>query len=117
MTGNKGCGVEVHHHVSGLVVRHCTIRDTDGYGVLAVHMDNLWVDTNTIAGNGLAGVALAKQTSDVKITGNTLSSNSSRRLRHALKALAGKGGGEHAGELRIDSSTSNVHVSGNTIAS
>ncbi|MEI7035749.1 right-handed parallel beta-helix repeat-containing protein [Fulvimonas yonginensis] len=119
LTGNKGSGIEVHHHVSGLVIRQCTIRDNKGYGVLAVHASDLWIDGNTITGNGLAGVALAKRTSDVKITENTLSSNSARRLRHALKALTSErgGGGEHAGELRIDPTATNVHVSGNTFSS
>jgi len=118
VTGNKGSGIEVHHNVSGLVIRGCTIRDNKGYGVLGVHTSDLWVDGNTITGNGLAGVGLGKRSSDVKITGNTLSSNSARRLRHALKALTSdKGGGAHADQLRIDSSSSNVHVSANTFAS
>jgi parallel beta-helix repeat protein len=118
ITGNKGSGIEIHRNVSGLVIRQCTIRDNKGYGVLGVHTSGLWIDGNTIAGNGLAGVALGKRSSDVKITGNTLSSNGARRLRQALKALTSdKGGGAHADQLRIDSSTSNVHVSANTFGS
>lgn len=115
LTGNAGCGVEVHHNVSALVIRQCTIRDNAGYGVLAVRMSDLWLDGNTITGNGLNGVALAGHTSDVRVTGNTLSSNSSRSVHRALKALtAGRAGGPHTAQLRIDAGTSNVRVSGNT---
>ncbi|WP_424683471.1 right-handed parallel beta-helix repeat-containing protein [Frateuria sp. YIM B11624] len=114
MTGNKGCGLEIHHSVSGVVVRQCTIRDNAGYGVLAAQMTDLWVDGNTITGNGLNGVKLAGHTRDVKVTGNTLSSNSTRSLRRSLKALAsGAPGGPHAAQLQIGKNTSNVHVSGN----
>lgn len=118
-TGNKGCGVEIHRNVTGLVIRQCTIRDNAGYGILAIDMDHLWVDGNTIASNGMNGITLGGRTSDVKITGNTLSSNSSRYLHRALKALVSgaRGGGSHKTDLRIDDSTSNVHVSGNTFAS
>ena len=117
-TGNKGCGIEVHHNVSGLVIRRCTIRGNKGYGVLAINMDHLTIEDNIITGNGLVGVALAKRTSDVTITGNTLSSNSARYVRHALKALAsGRRGGSRSTELRIDTTTSNVRVQANTFAS
>ena len=119
-TGNKGCGVEIHHSVSGVVVRQCTIRDNAGYGVLAINTSNLRIEDNIIADNGLVGVALAKRTSDVTMTGNTLSSNGKRHLHRALKALASgkkqRGGGQ-AGQLRIDSTTSNVRVEANTFAS
>ncbi|NUO71163.1 MAG: right-handed parallel beta-helix repeat-containing protein [Frateuria sp.] len=120
MTGNKGCGVEIHRNVSGLVIRQCTIQDNSSYGILAVDMDNLWVDGNTIASNGMNGITLGGHTSDVKITGNTLSSNSTRYLHRALKSLVSGprgGGGSHKLDLRIDDSTSNVHVSGNTFNS
>jgi len=115
MTGNKGCGVEMHHSVAGVVIRRCTIRDNAGYGVLAAQTNNLWVDGNTITGNGLPGVKLGGHTSDVKITGNTLASNSARSPGRALKALAaGKSGGAQAAQLHIGQNTSNVQVSGNT---
>lgn len=118
ITGNKGSGIEIHRNVSGLVIRGCTIRENRGYGVLAVHTSDLWVDGNTITGNGMAAVALARRSSDVKITGNTLTSNNTRKLRRALKELtSGKPRGAHADELLIDSSTSNVHVSANTFGS
>ncbi|HET6806892.1 MAG TPA: right-handed parallel beta-helix repeat-containing protein, partial [Frateuria sp.] len=113
MTGNQGCGVEIHHSVSGVVIRRCTIRDNEGYGVLAAQMDDLWVDDNTITDNGLNGVKLAGHTSDVKVTGNTLSSNSTHSLRRALKAMVTGSGGAHAAQLHVGAKTSNVHVSGN----
>ena len=115
MTGNKGCGVEIHHSVSGVVIRHCTIRDNAGYGVLAAQMNDLWVDDNVITGNGMNGVKLAGHTSDVKVTDNTLSSNSTRSLRSTLKAMvSGRVGGAHTAQLHVGKNTSNVHVSGNT---
>lgn len=114
MTGNKGCGVEIHHSVSQVVIRQCTIRDNAGYGVLAAQMDDLWVDRNAITGNGLNGVKLAGHTRDAKVTGNTLSSNSTRSLKSTLKALvSGQSGGPHPAQLQIGKNTSNVHVSGN----
>jgi polygalacturonase len=114
MTGNKGCGLEIHHSVSGVVVRQCTIRDNAGYGVLAAQVVDLWLDGNTITGNGLNGVKLAGHTRDAKVTGNTLSSNATRSLRRSLKALvSGAPGGSHAAQLQIGKNTSNVHVSGN----
>lgn len=114
MTGNKGAGVEIHHNVSGVVIRRCTIRDNAGYGVLAARMTDLWVDTNTITGNGLNGVKLAGVTSDVKVTDNTLSSNSAHSLRRALKSMAsGRPGGSHEAQLHVGEKTSNVTVSGN----
>lgn len=117
ITGNKGTGLECHHNVSGLVVRECTIKDNAGYGVLGVRTSDLWIDNNVIVGNGLAGVAIGKRTRDVKITGNTLASNSARSLRRMLKALASPVTGRHADQLRIDESTSNVQVSANKFSS
>lgn len=116
-TGNKGCGVEIHHNVSGVVVRGCTIRDNAGYGVLGQHTSDLWVDHNQIVGNGLAGIALGKRTSDVRITGNTIQSNSTRYVHRVLKSLTARrpsGNGKHKADLLIDESTSNVTLSDNT---
>lgn len=117
ITGNKGSGIEVHHNVFGLVIRGCTITGNHGYGVLSVDGSDLWIDANTITGNGLVGVTMAKHTSDVRITGNTLSANSARQLHRAFKALTRPEHGAHAGQLRVDDSTSNVQVSGNTFSS
>lgn len=118
ITGNNGCGVEVHKNVSGLVIRRCTIRDNAGYGVLAVDMNDLWVDGNTVTGNGLTGVTVAGRTSDAKITGNTLQSNGTRYVHRMLKALvsagSAKGNGKRGADLRIDANTANVRSSGNT---
>ena len=114
LTGNKGCGVEIHHNVSGVVIRRCTIRDNGGYGVLAAQMNDLWVDDNVITDNGMNGVKLAGRTSDVKVTDNTLTSNSAHSLRRALKSMVSDGSGAHPAQLHIGDKTSNVHVSGNT---
>ncbi len=78
-------------------------------------MNDLWVDDNTITGNGLNGVKLGGHTSDVKVTGNTLSSNSTRSLRRKLKALiSDQAGGPHPAQLLVGEKTSNVRVSGNS---
>jgi hypothetical protein len=76
-------------------------------------MDDLWVDDNVITGNGMNGVKLAGQTRDVKVTDNTLTSNSAHSLRRALKAMTSSSGGDHPAQLHIGDKTSNVHVSGN----
>jgi polygalacturonase len=118
IVGNNGCGVEVHRNVSGLVIRQCTIRDNAGYGVLAVGMEDLWVDGNIVTGNGLTGVTVAGRTRDAKITGNTLQSNGTRYMHRMLKSLVSpgraKGNGKRGGDLRIDANTANVTQSGNT---
>lgn len=114
LTGNYGCGVEIHHNVSGVVIRRCTIRDNHGYGVLAAQMNDLWVDDNVITDNGMNGVKLAGHTRDVKVTDNTLTANSARSLRRALKAMVSDSGGAHPAQLHVGDKTSNVHVSGNT---
>lgn len=118
IVGNNGCGVEIHKNVSGLVIRRCTIRDNAGYGVLAVNMTDLWVDSNTITANGLTGVTVAGRTRDAKITDNTLQSNGTRHMHRALKSLVStqraKGNGKRGPDLRIDANTVNVTQYGNT---
>lgn len=118
ITGNNGCGVEVHLNVSGLVIRQCTIRDNAGYGVLAVDMQDLWVDDNIVTGNGMTGVTIAGRTADVKITGNTLQSNGTRYVHRALKSLLSprhqSPNAKRGPDLRIDAHTANVTVAGNT---
>jgi polygalacturonase len=116
LVDNKGCGLEIHHSVSGLVARGCTITGNKGYGVLAVHVTDLWIDGNTITGNGLNGIVLASKTRDVKVTGNTLRANNNRRVHNLLKSFTSDrdNGGEHGADLRIDKSAVNVTQSGNT---
>lgn len=116
-TGNKGCGVEIHHNVSGVVVRRCNIHDNAGFGVLGQNTSDLWIDNNQITDNGLVGIALGKSTQDVRITGNTLQSNSTRYVHRMFKAITspprGKDNGKHASDITIGPSTSNVTMSGN----
>lgn len=118
LTGNKGCGVEIHHNVAGVVVRRCSIHDNAGFGVLGQNTSDLWIDNNQITDNGLVGIALGKRTQDVKITGNTLRSNSTRYVHRMLQSLTSprrdKGNGKHASDVTIGPSTSNITLSGNT---
>jgi polygalacturonase len=121
LIGNKGCGVEIHHNVEGVVVRHCNIHNNAGFGVLGQNTSDLWIDNNQITNNGLVGIALGKRTQDVRITGNTLQSNSARYVHRMFKSFRSltspprdKGNGKHAADVTIGPSTSNVTMSGNT---
>ncbi|UGB38514.1 right-handed parallel beta-helix repeat-containing protein [Frateuria soli] len=120
-TRNKGCGVEIHHNVSGVVVRDCTIQENAGYGVYGKNVGDLWIDGNQIIDNGLVGIALVKGTHDVRITGNTIRRNSARYVHHVLKSIKSiatgeraKGDGRPATEMRIDETTSGITLSDNT---
>ncbi|MCX7513930.1 right-handed parallel beta-helix repeat-containing protein [Frateuria hangzhouensis] len=120
-TGNKGCGVEIHHNVEGVIVRDCTIEGNAGYGVYGKNVVDLWIDGNQILDNGLVGIALVKKTRDVRITGNTVRRNSARYVHHMLKSIKSiatgkpdKGDGKPRTEVRIDETTRNVTLSDNT---
>ena len=112
---NHGTGVEMHDHVAGVEIRNCVIRDNNGYGVLGVNTTGIVLADNQIIGNGLFGVVMAKASSDVKITGNTLANHSARYVHRAIKQLVSPDAdaSKHPSDLRVDGSTSNVHVSAN----
>ncbi len=113
ITGNHGTGMELHDHVSGVVVRNCRIHDNHGYGMMSAGASGVTVTDNVIAGNGLAGVVMAADTSHVRITGNTLTGNSARYLRRLASSLTSMSADDRGHNLRVDDSTRDVVVSGN----
>lgn len=109
---NRGSGVEIHDNVSGVVIKHSTIRDNFGYGLLQVDgPTRLSFIDNVITGNGLVGLAIEGQTKHVKAAGNTLRGNSSRYVRRIVAEIASLGDGPQAGELRIAPTTSDITIS------
>jgi parallel beta-helix repeat protein len=114
ITGNRGTGLEMHDHVVGVVVTGCTIEGNNGYGMLGVGPTQLTIANNTVTGNGLVGVVMAAQTSHAHITGNTVSGNSARYLHHLAQSLISAGAGQSTRDLRVDDSTNDITVSGNS---
>ena len=116
ITGNHGTGFEMHDNVVGVVVNHCTIQGNMGYGVMTVGTAHVTVADNVVTGNGLVGVTIAGNTSDAQINGNTLAGNSARYFHRLSSSMTSAGTNEHAHDLRVDDSTRNVTVSGNTFS-
>ncbi|WP_049623640.1 right-handed parallel beta-helix repeat-containing protein [Frateuria defendens] len=117
LSGNQGCGLELHDNVVGLVVVACTITGNRGYGVLGVGPGQVTLERNTITGNGLDGIAMTARAYDVQITANLVQRNSARFFtRRRPLALPADAGGVSR-DLRVDPSTRNVRISGNTFSS
>ncbi|AND69810.1 hypothetical protein ATSB10_23560 [Dyella thiooxydans] len=114
MTGNLGNGLELHDHVSGLVVKSSTIKRNNGFGILSVGAYKAWIAVNTIAENGLDGVAVTSTTHDVKITGNTINYNSTRWFYANNKSIYTLT--SSARDLRIDSTTSGIYLASNVLS-
>lgn len=115
--GNNGCGLEMHDNVVGVVIKNCTIRDNNGYGVLSVNASQITIAESLVSENGLVGVTLGGTTSHVQVTGNTLAGNSHRYFRRLSSALASDSTNNQSRDLRVDKSTSDVTVSGNSFSS
>lgn len=116
ITGNHGTGFEMHDNVAGVVVKNCTIQGNNGYGLLSVGTSQVTIANNLITENGLVGVTIAGTTNDAQVTGNTLTGNSTRYFHRPSSFTASTGASEHAQDLRVDDSTRNVTVSGNTFS-
>jgi parallel beta-helix repeat protein len=113
ITGNNGCGIEMHDNVDGIVIRNCTISGNNGYGILSVNASQLSIAGNTISGNGLVGVTMGGSTSQAQITGNTFSSNSSRYARRVANAVTSGATSNQSQNLRVDNTTTSVSASNN----
>lgn len=111
LSGSKGNGLEVHSHVSGLVVKGNTIKGNYGFGVDTGSPNVVDVDGNLITQNGLAGVAITGTSHDVNVTNNTLTFNNTRYIS---VTATGKGGVSR--DLQVSKNTINVNVSGNTLS-
>ena len=116
ITGNHGTGFEMHDNVAGVMVKNCSIQDNNGYGVLSVGTSQVTIANNRITENGLVGVTIAGTTSNAQVTGNTLTGNSTRYFHRPSSSTASTSASEHPHELRVDDSTRNVTVSGNTFS-
>jgi parallel beta-helix repeat protein len=113
ITGNQGSGLELSKNVSGVVLKHCRVQGNNGYGVLARDTSQLTIADNVISDNGLIGVMMRATASDVRITGNTLTGNSTRYLRRLIASISSLRTGERALNLRVDQAARNITVSGN----
>ena len=113
ITGNQGSGLEMSENVSGVVLKHCKVQDNNGYGVLAHGAIQLTIADNVIADNGLIGVAMSPKTRHARITGNTLTGNSTRYLRRLISSISSLRTGERTLNLRIDQAAQDITVSGN----
>ena len=116
ITGNRGTGLEMHDNVSGVVVKKTTIKGNNGFGVLAIGPSNLWVAGNVITENGLDGVNIASGTSNVRVTNNTITYNSTRYFLNRGLSIYTRSSSGLARDIEISSSATNVVVSGNTFS-
>lgn len=114
MTGNVGNGLELHEFVSGLVVKSSTLKRNNGFGVLSVGAANGWIAANLITENGLDGVGMTSTTHDMKITGNTITYNSTRWFTANHKSIYTLTSSER--DLQIASSTHNMTIASNKLS-
>lgn len=114
MTGNVGNGLELHEHVSGLVLKSSSLKQNRGFGVLSVGAANGLIAGNLITENGLDGVGMTSTTQNMKITGNTITYNSTRWYIANHKSIYTLSSSER--DLQIASSTRNITVANNTLS-
>ena len=114
MTGNQGNGMELHDHVTGLVVTGSTLKGNHGFGVLSVGTATAAISQNLITENGLDGAGMTSTTHNVQITGNTLTYNSTRWFIANHKSIYTKT--SSARDLQILSSTWSISATGNALS-
>lgn len=121
ITGNHGTGLEMHDHVSGVAIRQCTVTGNRGYGVLGVGAGDVVIADNVVSDNGLVGVVIGKRTHGVQISGNTLTSNSTRYVHRALKSIetltSSDAADKHPVNLKVFPSATDVRTSNNKFSS
>lgn len=114
LAGNAGNGLVMHGNIAGVVVASNTIKKNHGYGVLGIGLASSSIGVNQINENGLDGVAMTSTTHDVKITGNTITYNSTRWFyanRKSIYTLT-----KSARDVQIDSSTRNIYLASNKLS-
>lgn len=110
MTGNKGNGIEMHAHISGIDVVNTTMTANAGFGVLAISAPSLNFIGNHVTRNGLSGIGVSGTTHDVSIRNNILQYNSTHYMSPTRK-----GGGTQR-DLQIGAKTYRITVQNNTLS-
>lgn len=88
MRGNAGPGVSLSRRVSGVTIRNCTIADNREEGVFMVGVADCTISGNSILRNGLYGINLRRDSQNVRVSGNRISGNGSRRMPVAKQGAA-----------------------------
>lgn len=78
IANNEGNGIEVHDKTSGIVVQRCKIHSNNSYGVVSVGVSDVYVASNSIRYNGLAGVAVRSGCNNHQISRNSFYYNCKR---------------------------------------
>ncbi|WP_161805627.1 right-handed parallel beta-helix repeat-containing protein [Frateuria defendens] len=113
LAGNQGNGLEVHDHVSGLVVKGSTIKSNKGFGIYTGSPSKGTISANTITVNGLDGVGITRTSHDFQITGNTMTYNSANYFLSRGLSVYTQGANGSTRDLQVASSAYNISVSGN----
>jgi hypothetical protein len=103
--------LQVHDHVSGLIVSHNTLQDNHGYGVFTASPGTVAIDSNLITRNGLVGAAINGTSHDINVTNNALTYNSTRYIP---VTATGKGGVGR--DLHVSTTTVNVYIASNQLS-
>lgn len=106
LRNNRGGGIQVYHRVSDVTIRDCLI-ERNGYGIYAAMASDGAVTGNRIRNNRLAGIGVAKQTRNFRISGNRFNGNSGGRSRAAGKSAPSRG------NVQIAKDAYDIRVSGN----
>lgn len=114
MQGNAGNGMELHAHVSGLVVNASTIKGNKGFGVLGVDMGSTTLSKNTITENGLDGVGATATTRDWLVTSNKITYNSTRWFLANHKSIYTLTSSSR--DVQVASSARNIKLTANTLS-
>ena len=110
MTGNKGNGIEMHAHISGIDVVNNNLTANAGFGLLAISAPNLNIVGNHATRNGLSGIGVSGTSHDVTITNNILQYNST----HYMSPTRAGGGTQR--DLQVGSKTYRITVQNNKLS-
>jgi polygalacturonase len=109
MSGNRGNGLELHYHISGIVLTHSIMKNNNGFGALAVSAPYVNLVGNTATRNGLAGVGMSGTSHHGAVKNNALKYNSTHYISPT------RGGGGKARDIQIGNKTRLISVSGNSL--
>jgi nitrous oxidase accessory protein NosD len=77
---NQGNGIQVYRRSVGTTIRSCLIEKNNGYGILTIGANDVWIALNRIRSNQLIGVGVRSQSNNVALAGNRFYNNA-RRFR------------------------------------